>query len=79
MLKRLVTKVVGTRFERELKRIQPLVDGIHRHEERLKELSDGELQAQTPKFRAILTERTGALAADDTGRGAALAGHRQRN
>ncbi len=64
MFKRLVTKVVGTRFARELKRIQPIVDAIHRHEERLKGLSDAELQAQTAKFRGLLSERTGALAVE---------------
>ena len=64
MLKRLVTKVVGTRFQRELKRIQPLVDAIHGHETRLRDRSDAELQAQTPKFRAVIAERTGALAAE---------------
>ncbi len=64
MLKRLVTKVVGTRFQRELKRIQPLVDAIHGHETRLKDLSDAELKAETPKFRARIAERTGALAAE---------------
>ena len=64
MLKGLVTKVMGTRFERELKRIQPIVDAIHEHEERLKGLPDAELQAQTAAFRARLAERVGALAAD---------------
>ncbi len=64
MLKGWVTKIVGTRFQRELKRIRPIVDAIHRHEARLKELSPSELQAQTPKLRAIIAERTGALAAD---------------
>src|SRR3989441_7809090 len=64
MLKRLVTKVVGTRFQRELKRIQPLVDAIHGHETRLKGLSDADLRAQTPAFRARIAERTGALAAE---------------
>ena len=64
MFKRLVTKVFGTRFQRELKRIQPLVDAIHRHEARLQGLSDAELRAQTPKFRAVIAERTGALAAE---------------
>ena len=64
MFKRLVTKVFGTRFQRELKRIQPLVDAIHRHEARLQGFSDAELQAQTPKFRAVIAERTGALAAE---------------
>src|SRR5438046_3821722 len=64
MFKQLVTKLVGTRFQRELKRIQPLVDAIHGHETRLKDLSDADLRAQTPAFRARIAERTGALAAE---------------
>jgi preprotein translocase subunit SecA len=64
MLKSLVTKVLGTRFQRELKRIQPLVDAIHRHEERLKGVSDVEVQRQTERFRGIIAERTGVLAAE---------------
>ena len=44
MFKQLVTKLVGTRFQRELKRIQPLVDAIHGHEARLKDLSDADLR-----------------------------------
>jgi preprotein translocase subunit SecA len=58
------TKIVGTRFQREMKRIRPIVDAIHRHEERLKTLSDAELQAQTPKLRGLVAERTGTLAAE---------------
>src|SRR5256884_5436764 len=64
MLKSLITKVVGTRFQRELKRIQPLVDAIHRHEERLKGVPDADVQGQTDRFRGLIAERTGALAAD---------------
>src|SRR5256884_615168 len=64
MVKSWFTKIVGTRFQREMKRIRPIVDAIHRHEERLKTLSDGELQAQTPKLRGLVAERTGALAAE---------------
>jgi preprotein translocase subunit SecA len=64
MLKGWITTIVGTRFQRELKRIRPIVDTIHRHEERFKALSDGELQAQTPKLRALIAERSGALAAE---------------
>jgi len=41
------SKIFGTQFQRELKRIRPIVDAIHRHEERLKGLSDVELQGQT--------------------------------
>ena len=64
MIKSWFTKIVGTRFQREMKRIRPVVDAIHRHEERLKTLSDTELQAQTPKLRGLVAERTGVLAAD---------------
>ena len=64
MLKGWFTKIVGTRFQRELKRIRPIVDAIHRHEERLKGLSAAELPGQTPKLRALIAERTGALTAD---------------
>src|SRR5256885_5718675 len=58
------TKIFGTQFQRELKRIRPIVDAVHRHEERLKTLSDGELQGQTPKLRGLIAERTSALAAE---------------
>jgi len=61
MLKTLVTKVIGTRFERELKRIQPIIDAIHEHETRLGALSDEEIQAQTAKLRDLLQERLGEL------------------
>ncbi len=64
MLKTLVTKITGTRFTRELKRIRPLVDAIHHHEAQLKSASDDVLKAQTQKFRGWLAERVGALAAD---------------
>ena len=64
MLQGWVTKIVGTQFQRELKRIRPIVGAIHRHEERLKALSDAELQTQIPKLRGLIAERTGALAAE---------------
>jgi preprotein translocase subunit SecA len=63
MLKTLVTKVIGTRFERELKRIQPIIDRIHEHEQELAKLSDEEVQSQTAKLRARLHERVGELEA----------------
>ena len=60
MIKKLMTAVFGTRFDRERKRIQPIVDPIHAEEERLKDLSEDELKAQTARFRERLAERTGA-------------------
>src|SRR5436189_482517 len=64
MYKGWFTKIFGTQFQRELKRIRPIVDAIHRHEARLTGLSDGELQGQTPKLRGLVAERTGVLAAE---------------
>ena len=64
MIKTLMTSVFGTRFDRERKRIQPIVDQIHAHEERLKQLDESELKAQTPRFRERLAERIGALKAE---------------
>jgi preprotein translocase subunit SecA len=64
MAHRWFTKLFGTRFDRELKRVQPTVDAIHRHEARLKDVGEGELRAQTSKFRGIIAERTGALATE---------------
>jgi preprotein translocase subunit SecA len=61
MIKTLMTSVFGTRFDRERKRIQPVVDQIHGHEERLKQLDESELKAQTPRFRERLAARVGAL------------------
>jgi len=63
-IQQLVTKVIGTRFSRELRRLQPVVDAIHRHEEALRGLSDAEIQAQTGRFRARIQERIGAVRAE---------------
>jgi preprotein translocase subunit SecA len=61
MLKTLVNRVMGTRFEREMKRLQPIVDEIKLHEERLAGVSEDDLKAQTPKFRELIHERTQGL------------------
>jgi preprotein translocase subunit SecA len=83
MLKKLVTSVLGTRFERELKRIRPVVEQIHEHERRLKDLPDADIQAQTDKLRARLKERVGELeqrlaAQREAKRRCADAGERER-
>jgi preprotein translocase subunit SecA len=60
-MKKLLQKVFGTRFNRELKKIQPILDEIHEHEKRLAALSEDEIKGQTAKLRAMLKERYGAL------------------
>ena len=64
MLKSLVRAVFGTRHQRELKRLQPLVAEINREFDRLKSLSDEELRAQTEKFRAMIREATAEAEAE---------------
>ena len=61
MLKTLVTKVIGTRFAREVKRLQPTIDAIKEHEARLGKLSDDEIRAQTAKLKGLLHARIGEL------------------
>jgi len=61
MLKGLVSKVFGTRHEREAKKMLPLVMEINATAEQLQPLSDDGLKAQTEKFRAILIQRTADL------------------
>jgi len=61
MLKRLVTAVVGSRHERERRRIQPIVDAINEWDERLQRVPESDLRGQTAKFRGIIAERTGEL------------------
>src|SRR3954470_8055353 len=61
MLKRVISAVLGSRHERERRRVQPIVDRINEEYARLQQVSDEELQAQTAKFRRLLQERTGDL------------------
>ena len=52
----LFTKIFGTRSQRELKHIQPLVDKILALEDEYKALSEEELKAKTPEFKERLAK-----------------------
>ncbi|MBU0984957.1 MAG: preprotein translocase subunit SecA, partial [candidate division Zixibacteria bacterium] len=52
----LLTKVFGTKHDREVKRLRPLVDEINEHFDALQQLSDDELKAKTEEFRKRLAE-----------------------
>ncbi|MGD2012604.1 MAG: preprotein translocase subunit SecA [Desulfobacterales bacterium] len=54
MVFNLLTKVFGSKNERELKQIQPLVDKINAIEPEVQALSDDELKAQTAEFKQRL-------------------------
>ena len=47
----LITKIFGTKHDRDVKKLYPYVDEINGHFEKLAGLSDEELQAKTPEFR----------------------------
>jgi preprotein translocase subunit SecA len=61
MFKRVINAVMGSRHDRERKKIQPIVDEINEHYARLQQVSEEELRSQTAKFRATIEERTGEL------------------
>ncbi|MBA3467823.1 MAG: preprotein translocase subunit SecA, partial [Gemmatimonadaceae bacterium] len=63
MLGNLLSGVFGTRHDRERKRVQPIVDQINEEYARLQTVSENELQRQTEKFRARITEATGDIEA----------------
>ena len=52
----LLKKIVGTKNERDLKRLRPRVEVINKIEEGLQALSDEELKAKTPEFRERLAK-----------------------
>jgi preprotein translocase subunit SecA len=61
MLKRVIQAVVGSRHDRERRRIQPIIDQINEFDEQLQRVSEDELRGQTAKFRALIKERTAEL------------------
>ncbi len=61
MLPKIITKIVGTKFDRDRKRFLPLVDEINRREEEMQSLSDDEVRSSTERFRARIEERVGDL------------------
>jgi len=61
MLKRVISAVIGTRHERESRRVQPIVDAINESYARLRTVPDDELRSQTERFRGIIRDRTTAI------------------
>ncbi len=47
-------RILGTKHDREVKKLHPIVDQINALEERMKKLSDAELKAKTAQFREKL-------------------------
>ncbi len=56
MFTALIEKIIGTYSQRELKRIQPLVDKVLSYDEEYSKLTDEELKAKTPEFISRLSD-----------------------
>ncbi len=52
----LIKKIVGTRNDREIKRIQAIVEEINDWENKIKPLTDGELKGKTQEFKSRILE-----------------------
>ena len=59
------SKVFGTKVERELKRMRPVLEQINALEPEMQRLSDAELRAKTEQFRQRIQERLAAQPADE--------------
>src|SRR4051812_42367329 len=57
----LIKKIVGTKNEREIKRIRPIVEEIAAREPELAKLSDAELKAKTEEFKARIADSTATV------------------
>ncbi len=54
MMQKILSKIFGTSHEREMKRIQPVVDQINKLEPQMQALSDIQLKAKTEEFKKRL-------------------------
>ncbi len=64
MLKNLIKKVVGDPHEREVKRLQPLVDEINEYYAQYESLTDDQLRAKTDEFRERIADATAEVRDD---------------
>src|SRR5215468_4235129 len=54
----IVKKILGTKNDRELKRLRPVVEAINKLEPTIAARSDAELRAKTDEFRTRIREQT---------------------
>lgn len=56
MLTYIIDKIIGTKSERQIKKLLPLIEKINSYEKDLSALSDDALKAKTPYFKQALAE-----------------------
>ncbi|MCI0351908.1 MAG: preprotein translocase subunit SecA, partial [Acidobacteriales bacterium] len=67
MIGSLIAKVIGTKNERDVKRVRPIVERINALEPEMQGLSDADLRAKTDEFRTRVQERLNELAPEEEG------------
>ncbi|MFL6437767.1 MAG: preprotein translocase subunit SecA [Terriglobales bacterium] len=65
MIGKLISKVIGTTNERELKRLWPIIGKVNVLEPEMQKLSDAELRAKTDEFRQRIRESIQRAAPND--------------
>src|ERR1700704_1573985 len=65
MIDRVVARFIGTKHERDVKQIQPLVDAINALAPEYEQLSDAQFLEKTAQLRTQVKERLGDLPLDD--------------
>lgn len=55
-MKKLIESIFGTKYERDVKKLRPIVEEINRYFEAFSKLSENELKRKTDEFRARLEE-----------------------
>ncbi|HXN23150.1 MAG TPA: preprotein translocase subunit SecA [Candidatus Dormibacteraeota bacterium] len=65
VLDRVVARFIGTKHERDIKQIMPLVDAINRLEPEMKVLNDEQVKERTAALKAQVTERLEGVERDD--------------
>jgi len=65
MIDRLLAKIIGTKNEREVKRLQPMVGEINALEPQMRALTDEQFREKTSEFRGEVAEALNGLEGDD--------------
>ena len=58
MISKLVSKVFGSKHDRDVKNLQPIVDEINEYFQEFENLSDDDLKAKTEDFKNRIAEAT---------------------
>ncbi|MEL0026822.1 MAG: hypothetical protein VW775_07095, partial [Schleiferiaceae bacterium] len=56
-----ISKLVGSKSDRDLKKLQPYVDAVNTHAAELAAMSNDQLRGETESFKAAIKEATASL------------------